>query len=268
MVKLIADNWQRFLFAIVGLLFLYYSIEFLRAAKVPEASGVFAIAFLCFLYSNLSRFKKFKGLGFEAELWEDKQKEAADLIDRLKNVVAIYTSEIVMSSVKRGRWGDGVQWKANWKLYDELVNQHDVLGQKIDFSDLKKQMDDYFLFDMCHHIGGPQQAIVNGERHARDVISKEFGSPVRDMAGYSRRIEQINEIENHIQDALKASESGNLAELMLQQAQKSKTKLKTYFDIDVTFDEEDIERLSKISELYKNRPVKITDELISWADSQ
>jgi hypothetical protein len=66
-----------------------------------ERVGCLRDRFLQFFYSNLARFKRFKGLGFEAELWEDKQKEAADLIDRLKNVVAIYSREVVMAQVSR-----------------------------------------------------------------------------------------------------------------------------------------------------------------------
>ena len=72
-------------------------------------------------------------MGFEAELWEDKQKEAADLIDRLKNIVKVYTHEIVMMKVMAGRWNDGPQWQSRWALYEELVGEHDTLGQKIDF---------------------------------------------------------------------------------------------------------------------------------------
>jgi len=103
--------------------------------------------FLCALYSKLTRFKKFKGLGFEAELWEDKQKEAAALIDRLKSIVNIYTRELVMGRVMQGRWGAVYKWADHWRLYDELVMQHSQIGQEIDFSDLRRQVYGLMAYD-------------------------------------------------------------------------------------------------------------------------
>ncbi len=75
------------------------------------------MAFFSFIYSNISRFKRFKGLGFEAELWEDKQKEAAQLIDRLKAMVTVYTREIVMQKVMQNRYSGDGRWAESWKLY-------------------------------------------------------------------------------------------------------------------------------------------------------
>jgi hypothetical protein len=71
-----------------------YSLDLIYIEQMTNAGIVFGLGFLSFIYANVARFKRFKGLGFEAELWEDKQKEAADLIDRLKNVVSIYTREV------------------------------------------------------------------------------------------------------------------------------------------------------------------------------
>lgn len=94
---------QQIFFGAVGLIFLSFSFYSLYGQDVAGASATFAMAFLCFIYSNVSRFKRFKGLGFEAELWEDKQKEAEHLIDRLKAVVSVYTREVVVQKVMQGR---------------------------------------------------------------------------------------------------------------------------------------------------------------------
>ena len=71
---------------------------------------VFGLGFLSFIYANVARFKRFKGLGFEAELWEDKQKEAADLIERLREVVSIYSREVILGKVRAGRFANGPDW--------------------------------------------------------------------------------------------------------------------------------------------------------------
>ena len=76
--------------------------------QMTNAGIVFGLGFLSFIYANVARYKRFKGLGFEAELWEDKQKEAADLIDRLKNVVSIYTREVILGKVEGWTVGEWV----------------------------------------------------------------------------------------------------------------------------------------------------------------
>ena len=148
MLKFIKNHWEQIFFGIVGLIFLSFSLSGLWTGDVAGASATFAMAFFSFIYANISRFKRFKGLGFEAELWEDKQKEAEQLIDRLKAVVSVYTREIVMGRVKQGRFGSGGNWREHWRVYHEFVDRHSDLGQDIDFSDLKKSMDKYFIFDM------------------------------------------------------------------------------------------------------------------------
>lgn len=266
MIKSLADNWQRFVFAVVGLVCLYYSFQFLRAGDVTSTSAVFAISFLSFLYSNLSRFKRFKGLGFEAELWEDKQKEAAELIDRLKDVVSVYTTEVVMNAVTRGRLSDGEIWADAWRLFDDLVEKHNALGQKIDFSALKKDMDDYFLFDLYHYSHkGIQHAFLKAKEQASEMVRKEFGPIISDMEGYAKRQQQANEIDYQIKDSFRGRATRNLAEEMLTLVQISQAKLDVDFGIDVSLPEQEMQRLRTIANLYRNRPVKITDELIGWA---
>jgi hypothetical protein len=52
--------------------------------SVPTITAVFGIGFLFVVLLLLAKFKRFKGFGFEAEMWEEKQEEAAALVDSLK----------------------------------------------------------------------------------------------------------------------------------------------------------------------------------------
>lgn len=267
--KWLFANWERVLFVLVGLAFLGSCFYLIYIQKVTEAAVVFGLGFLSFLYANVARFKRFKGLGFEAELWEDKQKEAADLIERLKNVVSIYTREIIMSKVTEGRWGGMPKWQSRWALYDELVQQHSQLGQNIDFSSLKKSMDDYFLFDLCELPTERLNKVLWDERaKARDMISKEFGSPIRDAAGYGQRNRQLHETEFRIDDAFEISKSGNLAQHTLDAFNAACLKFKEHFGIEPKADAETIERMVRLAELYRHRPVDVTLELISWSNER
>lgn len=268
-VKWLLYNWERVLFAIVGLAFLGTCFYLIYLEKVTEATAVFGLGFLSFIYANVSRFKRFKGLGFEAELWEDKQKEAADLIERLREVVSIYTREVILGKLTAGRWDSNTDWSSRWKLYDDLVTQHTNLGQNIDFTDIKKVMDDYFLFDMSiPEIKKIRETKNAGKNAARAKISEEFGSPIRDNEGYRKRLTQLREIPEDTRDLLLISTREDLAAYILKDWGETKERLKRDFDVDADVDPEVIERLETISKLYQSRPVKVTEELIKWADRE
>ncbi len=268
MLKFLEKHWERVLFVVVGFALLGYSFWYLSRMQITEASVVFAMSFLSFIYSNLARFKRFKGLGFEAELWEDKQKEAADLIDRLKNVVSIYTREVILGKVMQGRWGgsDG-GWKSHWKLYDELVDQHTKLGQHIDFSDLKQKLDAIFVFDMTSPlIQSVRKSILAAKTKASDKINKEFGSPIRDAAGYGKKIGQLNQAQEKIEDPFKISHEGDLARVVLDMANNSQISLKENFDIEVEFDPDTVEKLQVIANLHSKGPIAVTESLIALTE--
>lgn len=259
-------NWERALFALAGLVLLGDSLRLVYFEKITEAAAVFGIGFLCFIYANVARFKRFKGLGFEAELWEDKQREAADLIERLREVVSIYTREVVIGNVRAGRWGGGPGWADHWKLYDDLVTQHNVLGQKIDFSGIKKVMDDYFLFDMSlRYVEKVNAAINDGQRLAHAKIGSEFGSPVRDLEGFNKRTEEHRKIPEPINDPFQISTQADLAGHALKRWDEARTYLKQHFDVDPDLNTDVLERLARVSKLYQSRPVLVTKELVGWA---
>lgn len=267
--KWLLANWERVLFVVVGLAFLGSSFYLIYFEKVTEAAAVFGLGFLSFIYANVSRFKRFKGLGFEAELWEDKQQEAADLIERLREVVSIYTREVILGKVTAGRWSGKSDWAGRWKLYDDLKTQHNTLGQKIDFTGVKKVMDDYFLFDMSlPEINKIQQATNKGKNAAREKIANEFGSPIRDIEGYSRRSKQLQELPNDIKDPFLISTKDDLAGQALKIWKETKERLQRDFDVNAEVDPKIIERLEEISRQYQSRPVKVTEELIRWADGE
>jgi hypothetical protein len=267
--KWFSANWERMLFVAVGLAFLGTCFYLLYAQKVTEAAAVFGLGFLSFMYANVSRFKRFKGLGFEAELWEDKKKEAADLIERLREVVSIYTREVILGKVTSGRWGGKVDWGGRWKLYDDLVTQHNVLGQKIDFSGVKKEMDDFFLFDMTMpEINKIREAAIKGRSAAGQKIDQEFGSPIRDSEGYNKRVEQYRAIQEGVEDPFEISTKSDLAGHALNVWHDTKRRLKRDFDVEAHLDPKVHERLEKIPKLYQSRPVQVTDELIGWANRE
>ncbi|MEH3111291.1 MAG: hypothetical protein PGN22_14440 [Agrobacterium cavarae] len=253
-------QFERWVLFIVGLAFLAFALIKVNDDRVLEAGGIATIAIMCLVFSNLTRFKKFKGLGFEAELWEEKQQEAADLIDLFKT----YTSEIVMNSVMQGRWDDGGAWGARWKLFNELTSRKPIPGVDYDFTDLRKAVEDMFIFDMCMNLYG---VVRNPLDAARLVVSNQIVSET-DLAQNFEKQERLNSIKLHVDQPLEACRTGNLAKMMLEVARVGRLRFHEEFGVEVEFDEVRIERLKKIAEMSDKRPLQVTDELIRWADHQ
>lgn len=225
------------------------------------------MAFFSFFYSNLARFKKFKGLGFEAELWEDKQKEAAHLIDRLKSVVSVYTREIVMNNVMRGRWGGNESWQKRWSLLDELEGRHTELGQQIDFSELKHDVESVFIFDICSPLASSvRQSIESAKSEANKAGTARFGSPITDSVGWNKYHEQLRSIVSSEDQLFERARTENIAQGILSLAQNAKAALRESFSIELSFKDGVIERLEALAALISHRPITITPDLVSWAD--
>ncbi|MDD9340148.1 MAG: hypothetical protein PV362_10975 [Providencia heimbachae] len=153
------------IFFTIGLIFLIYCLASVWEGNVKNASIIFGMSFLCFIYANISNFKKFKGLGFEAELWEDKKKEVEELVERLQEIIAIYSSEILITAVKSNRWSSGGSWEHHWQLYNKIVEQHEKHFPKIaeKNSSIKLIMDRYFLFDILSYQCDYLKYILNND---------------------------------------------------------------------------------------------------------
>lgn len=262
-------NWERGFLFLIAVIFLAFSIQFLVKAEVTGATAAFAMFFLCLIYGNVSRFKRFKGLGFEAELWEDKQKEAADLIDRLKNIVQVYTREIVMMKVMAGRWSGGSRWPDRWALYEELVGQHDTLGQKIDFLPLKENVYRVMVFDAVSSLSSKiQESLSKAYARAEGVVSAEFGNPIKDAAGYGKRLQELRTLNFEIRDLFKISETENVAQYVLKNTEQAVQGLRRKFGIEVELPTDEMAKLQKIDALVQVGDFCPDPELMQWADRE
>ncbi len=266
-MAMIKENWQKALFAVFGFYPLCLCAAFLTHGEMQQASIAFAIAFMSFLYSNLTRFKRFKGLGFEAELWEGKQIEAEILIDRLGKLVSVYTHEVVLGNVKRGRWDNASRWVDTWKLYDDLTSQQKTINQNNDFAKLKKETDDYFLFDMYSYCAQECYEILSkGLNSARDILDSRFPNPIVDSEGHSELYAILVLISSPpAVSTTKITDFSNLAKEYMCYCEYAMVILKSKFDVTVEFEASSWAKLNNIAFLYENRPVKVTPKLLSWA---
>jgi hypothetical protein len=264
----VLSGWERILFGCVGFLCLVLCLRALLSSQITAGSVLFGMAFFSFFYSNLARFKRFKGLGFEAELWEDKQKEAADLIDRLKGIVSTYTREIVMGNIMRGRWGGGGEWESRWALFDELTGKHSELGQEIDFTALKYEIDSVFIFDICNPLAdSSRRSIEKAKSTVIGNLTQKYGSPVTDVDRWNADHAALREVHSNLEGELfKRAGKEDIAQAILKLAEDARAKLTAAFSVTPEFNPMVLERLRSMSKIICNRPITVSPELIDWAE--
>ncbi len=68
-------------------------------------TAALSFGFLVLLLLNMSKFKHVKGFGFDAETWDEKQVEAAKLVDQLSSMTEALSRQIVLLSVRVGTFG-------------------------------------------------------------------------------------------------------------------------------------------------------------------
>jgi hypothetical protein len=267
MWTLVKEYWERVFLFSIAFVFLALCLRFFLKSEIAGATAAFVMFFLCLIYANVSRFKRFKGLGFEAELWEDKQKEAADLIERLKSIVQVYTNEIVMMKVMAGRWGGGSVWPDRWALYEELVGQHDTLGQKIDFLPLREKVYRVMVFDAVASLFSPvQQALAKTKQEAHKLTTAEFGNPIKDLDGWNKRAKELGELKAEVGDLFEISKKQNVARYVLDVVEQFSESARTKFGLAVDLPKEEMENLRRIDKLFKAGDLMIDPELVKWAD--
>ncbi|WP_126978517.1 hypothetical protein [Frigidibacter oleivorans] len=267
MREFLSKNWERVAFSLIGGTFLAFSIARLYNNDLVSAAASFGMALLSFVMSKLSRFKKIKGFGIEAELWEDTQKEAADLIERLRVVVSIYTREVVLGAAMRGRWGASNSWRETWKLYDDLVQQHNELGQKLDFGDLEAKVKKIFVLDIMRYLFDPiHAAVVAGRNEAQKRLSAEFGPVIKDHVAYSARVAKLREIPQNYRPYIDAEYEGDVAGDAISWAEDAQKKLRDSFGVDVHFDEGIMMKLRRLSREVRSGTRLANDEWIDLVD--
>lgn len=265
----IKANWERVFLFLIAATFLVFSIDFIRKSEVTGATATFVMFFLCLIYSNVSRFKRFKGLGFEAELWEDKQKEAESLIQQLKSIVEVYTREIVMMNVMAGRVGGGDQWSNKWKLFEELITQLGVLGLKIDFQPLKDKVYRVMVFDaILGVIPTINSALRSSYEAAEAVIRLEFPEPISDPVAYKKRIDQLRAIDIELKDLFEVSKSHNLARYVLDIMESARTEFQEKFNVDTIFPPVSTRKIKRIDQLFEKGDFFPEPDLIRMADRE
>lgn len=172
-----------------------------------------------------------------------------------------------MNSVLRGRMGGGDSWQKRWDLFDGLQGRHGELGQQIDFTDLRHDVESAFLFDMCSPLAASvQRSIGSTKAMMQKDAQKRFGNPVNDLDGWNNFHEQLRALGSVEGSLFERAKIQNIAQDTLDAALSFKAELLKHFSVDLAFTPGVLERLAVIAGIASRRPFAITPELIEWAD--
>ena len=148
--------------------------------RTASASVVLGFAILCLVFTFLARFKRFKGFGFEGELWEQKQREAAELIQTMRSYTAGLGRLLITIAARAGRWNGGLSRR---ELHDAVVNVEGMLrNASIGHSETELAKAEFYritLIDMAHPI---YEAVGKAISKAIENIAKElnkFPQPIK-----------------------------------------------------------------------------------------
>ncbi len=124
----------------------FFSLAIFFAVRDNLRSSIvfLTVGFLCLIFIFLSRFKRFKGFGFEAELWESKQEEAAELIATLRSLVSIVSQQLLSLSSRAGRWDSATPRKELFELHRRLNDL--LMSINISERDREEISADYFYY--------------------------------------------------------------------------------------------------------------------------
>jgi hypothetical protein len=92
---------------IVFAIALFTIAGYLYVQKATEASAM-AFVFLVVCLLTIANYKRIKGFGFEAEMWEEEQVQAAKLIDRLELLSKASAQQVSLIAAKMGLWDSGL----------------------------------------------------------------------------------------------------------------------------------------------------------------
>ena len=139
------------LFAAMLLLICGVGLSYLD--KTGGATVTYTAAVFCLIFAFLPKFKRFKGLGVEAELLEKKIEEADVILGHLRSL-SVPLAELLFTMVARlGRWNSAVPRRDRYRILGRFEDALRGLGvPDAELSKAKSEWHRYNLIDQARPI--------------------------------------------------------------------------------------------------------------------
>lgn len=175
------------LLAVLAMSALVSAVVLAFQTKVAEGALCAAMGLLLLAFVQLSRFKRFRGLGFEAELWETKQEEAALLVDQTRQLLGVLAKTTLIAAPRMNRYMMGFTRRELLDLSDQVERL--LIAAKAPTADLKSEIDRLISVDMVMPITSLiSNRVQTRARECERVVTERFGSPITDAEGYGEAV--------------------------------------------------------------------------------
>lgn len=242
------------------------AVYFLFEANVHAATLCAAVGLLLTFLARFSQFKRFKGWGFEAEMWEEKQQEAEQLVESLKKVATLTAREVMLQSIKSGRWGSGERWEDHWRLFEEIKAAQAGLLDANAQQEIRRSIDRWFLHDMVAREFGALRSLVTKEvETARNAVREKYGNPASDPPAFKKEMDLLRRTEKPADGLFELAGTGKLVESVDAWWSEANHVLSQY-DVKIAIPPDIRGRLDTYRALESLPEMPITKELIAAAD--
>jgi hypothetical protein len=185
------------LLAVLAMAALISAVILAFQGKAAEGALCAAMGLLLLAFVQLSRFKRFRGLGFEAELWETKQEEAALLVDQTRQLLGVLAKTTLTAAPRMNRMMTGFTRREILDLSDQVERL--LIAAKAPTADLKSEIDRLISVDMAIPIANQvSQRVRTRVEQRRRAVAERFGSPITDSAGYGEALKaEVYAVASH-----------------------------------------------------------------------
>jgi hypothetical protein len=200
------ENYIRFVVVIFAVgLFVVATYLYLSGATASATSAM-GFVFLLVVVLTISNYKRIKGFGFEAEMWEEKQVQAAKLIDRLELLSKATTQQVALIAAKLGLWDNGL---SNLELA-EMVDVTRKILQSTGTSEAERKniLAPLYRRIVLNYINAARQLLENELKNARAVLDEARKTTAPDQM--PKWQEQVGEVDK----ALKKERELNVVEMI------------------------------------------------------
>jgi len=119
------SHWMSKIIFVLGIGFMIFGGFLIYKGKDPNS--IFYTGFICIsfslLFAFISKFKRFKLPFFEAEMWEQKQEEAENLIDGMKSLSLTMSKPLARLATSMGYWSSALTRKEMHSLQLSLEDE-------------------------------------------------------------------------------------------------------------------------------------------------
>lgn len=218
---------MRVIIFIVAILLFVSGVGLGYVDKVGAATATYTAAVLSLVFAFLPEFKKFKGLGIEAELLDKKIEETDKLLKQLRDITAPISEMLISSTARSGRLGSIMPRSQKYELMQRIESELKKCG--VEDTQLEQAKNDwhfYNTFDLATPIFEKITEKLKPIQQEREKTLREFEQPITPdrIDEHNRLIQHRNAVSKEIadlRDLRQIKKQNQLVELIVESISNS-----------------------------------------------